>query len=177
MNPNHGFVKLSSNTEVIVAPKVRQAIKPAETSTKLSNNSKEQQTIVPHVCLRNLPELENLSIKAELTTVYMHPDDFHEIGQDIVRIIKIIPGYSFSSSSNSPSRKSVNVDNSININNNNNNNSDDGKDNLLPDEDISLPSKSVYASVQVSHSIPQHHVLLGSAIKSTLNIQDFDIIK
>ncbi|KAI9306558.1 P-loop containing nucleoside triphosphate hydrolase protein [Cunninghamella echinulata] len=193
MNPNHGFVKLSSNTEVIVAPKVRQAIKPAESSTKLSNQSKDQQMVVPHVCLRNLPELEQLSITTanttgvvnDMTSVFIHPDDVQNIGQDIVRITKIIPGYASSTSvtatntantNNNPmgnGRKSTpsNIDN-ININNN-----DDGKDNVLADDDTALPAKSVYASVQVSSSIPQHHILLGSVIKSTLNIQDFDIVK
>jgi peroxin-1 len=164
LNPKNDFIKLTTNTEVIVAPKVRQMAKPADLASSQLSTSDDQKS-TPQTCLRNLPDtFEHNNVKTTDTmTVLIHPDDLCDIELDVVRLSKVIPGYE-----NITSRKHGAS--------NSNENTDD-KENPLADGDHSTPTKAVYAQVQISNSIPRHHVLLGSVIKSTLDLGDFDIIK
>ncbi|KAI8330998.1 P-loop containing nucleoside triphosphate hydrolase protein [Chlamydoabsidia padenii] len=175
LNPKNDFIKLTTNTEVIVAPKIRQPTKPADLSSSQLSATNEQK-VTPHVCLRNLPdslEKDKEEVSEHGLSIIVHPDDLSNIDIGVVRLTKVTPGYETASPSPS-SRKSAPVPTSNTASTNGN---DDDKETLSTDHDLSLPAKAIYAHVQISNSIPRQHVSLGPAIKITLDLGDFDIVK
>ncbi|CAO3600371.1 unnamed protein product [Absidia cylindrospora] len=169
LNPKSDFIKLTTNTEVIVAPKVRQITKPTDlTSSQLS--ASDEQRSPPHTCLRNLPdafEKDASDIPSDAMSVIIHPDDLSDVEIGLVRLSKVVPGFDVSTSSRKPAAAPAS----------NSSESNDDKENTLTDGDLTSPSKAVYANIQISKTIPRYHVLLGSVIKNTLDLGDFDIIK
>ncbi|KAL0077722.1 P-loop containing nucleoside triphosphate hydrolase protein [Phycomyces blakesleeanus] len=85
ISPASPYVKLTTNAEVIVAPKVRQSTKPADIAASKILSAQQQQA-APHVCLRNLPYT-----LPDAHGVWIHPDDSQESG--LVRISKVIPAF------------------------------------------------------------------------------------
>ncbi|KAI7871794.1 P-loop containing nucleoside triphosphate hydrolase protein [Spinellus fusiger] len=84
MIPSHTHLKLTTNAEVIVAPKVRQSTKPADIAAAQLSSTKQQQA-APHVLLRQLP-----CVIETRFGVWMHPEDSKET---LVRVSKVIPGF------------------------------------------------------------------------------------
>lgn len=150
------MIKLTTNSEVIVAPKVRKIAKtPAETAATLM----KVQKAAANICLRNLPpsSTEHINVSG-LAPVMIHPDSASVVtGSKYVRISKVVPAFA--------KRKDA----------------EDGataKDTNSADllDDIS-PAKAIYAPLVLSTSIPANHVLLNESIRLTLDIKDFDIVK
>lgn len=177
LNPKNDFIKLTTNTEVIVAPKVRQLAKPTDlNSSQLS--ATDEQKVVPHICLRNLPdpdENDNHCALEHGLSIVVHPDDLSGIEIGMVRLTKVTPGYESSSRKSASTGASASVPTSGTTTSNNGTNDD--KEGGWTDLDLSSPAKAVYAHVQISTSIPRQHVSLGAVIKTTLDLGDFDIIK
>jgi hypothetical protein len=169
---------LTTNTEVIVAPKVRQLAKPTDlNSSQLS--ATDEQKVAPHICLRNLPTLDKDSPGAleHGLSIVVHPDDLSGIDIGLVRLTKVTPGYESSSrkSASAPTGASAPAP-TVGTTTSNNGTNDD-KEGAWTDLDLSSPAKAVYAHVQISTSIPRQHVSVGPVIKTTLDLGDFDIIK
>ncbi|KAI8084697.1 P-loop containing nucleoside triphosphate hydrolase protein [Halteromyces radiatus] len=150
LNPRNEFVKLTTNTEVIVAPKVRQLTKASDLAASAQfSSAKDQKMSTPHICLRNLSDTPD--IVTTPMSVMIHPDDLSGVSQGLVRLSKVIP---VSTTDN-----------------------DEDKENTMIDDDLSSPAKFVYAFLEISTTIPRYHVSLGSVIKSTLDLDDFDIVR
>ncbi|ORZ02500.1 P-loop containing nucleoside triphosphate hydrolase protein, partial [Syncephalastrum racemosum] len=89
LDPKQGYLKLNTNSEVIVAPKVRKQPKPA---ADVAASLMRQQQLATHICLRNLPDtiLPNLSPR----NVYIHPDSAGDLaGSELVRVSKVTPAF------------------------------------------------------------------------------------
>lgn len=156
LSPSAPVIKLTTNSEVIVAPKVRKLAKtPAETAATVM----KQQKTAANICLRSLPlsSVENLDING-LAPVVIHPDSASIVsGSKYVRISKIVPSFA---------KQKDTEDNAA---------TKDGNGNDLLDE--ITPAKAIYAPLILSTSVPTNHVLLNESIRLTLAIKDFDIVK
>ncbi|KAI8073284.1 P-loop containing nucleoside triphosphate hydrolase protein [Gongronella butleri] len=174
IQPKHAFVKLTSNTEVIVAPKVRKAATAAEdTPTDLSNND-DQAVELPHVDLRAMPAYKDANdapLVLDDLSVYIHPENF--LGQEIVSVIKVVPAYS---QPNQQQQRKANGSSSSNADTAVDANGHDDTNAADPATPPS-PASTLYAAIHLSKQVPRNHVFLGDAIRSTLNLADYDIIR
>ncbi|KAF7730872.1 Peroxisome biosynthesis protein pex1 [Apophysomyces ossiformis] len=151
LNPGHGFVKLTTNSEVIVAPKVRKSSKPADIAAA-QNLSAKQQKLAPHVCLRSVPETVLDASRINKASVFVHPDSVGELaGQSIVRVSKIIPGFSRRETS-------------------------EEKETSGAAEEITQ-AKAIYAPLVLSSDVPKNHVYVDKSIRTTLDMKDYDLLK
>ncbi|KAG0174872.1 Peroxisome biosynthesis protein pex1 [Apophysomyces sp. BC1034] len=151
LNPSNGFVKLTTNSEVIVAPKVRKSTKPADIAAA-HNLSVKQQKLAPHVCLRSVPDVVIDPSHKDRASVLLHPDSAGELaGQSVVRVSKIIPGFT---------RREAN----------------DEKEPVANVEEVAQ-AKAIYAPLVLSTDVPKRHVYIEKSIRHTLEIKDYDMIK
>lgn len=156
VDPESTVVKLTTNSEVIVAPKVRKMAKPV---TEVTAASLIKQKTAPHVCLRSLPLAAATNIDfGGLEPVMVHPDSLDSIQvAKVVRISKVMPVFM---------RQKGGEESGSN------------KDQLAEADNADVASaKAIYATLVLSDSIPRDHVLVGNSIRNTLDIKDFDIVK
>lgn len=156
MTPKAPYIKLTNNTEVIVAPKVRNTTaKTFDQSTAI--NDLQQQQSTPHVCLRTLPDgyLKESSSNLEIR---MHPDSAEAIKEcDQVRITKVVPAYA--------------------QNDRQHGNQQQTGDEKEGDAAIQEQAKSMFARAVFDRSIPENHVYLDQITCLTLKIKAYDIVK
>ncbi|KAJ8659027.1 hypothetical protein O0I10_005409 [Lichtheimia ornata] len=153
LDPKGDVVKLTTNSEVIVAPKVRKQPKQlAEEAADLQ----QQQKSAPHVCLRNLPHFDNAAVEQ----VLVHPDSFEDLErQELVRVSKLTPSFVRHKGPPQPAADDVNAGDAAGTATN-----------------VS-PAKAIYASLAFSRNVPRGHVHLGQSIRNTLQLKDFDLVK
>lgn len=157
LDPKSEYSKLTNMSEVIVAPKVRKQVSNAETVTDLNGEGKTVKKIMPAMSLRVCPVN-----KEEVAPfhVHMHPDMvqslLNENGQvpERVRLTKLIPA--FLSSNNNKKRE------------------EEAGEEVVEE---SLVAKAVFANIVLTTSVPLKHVAIGSVLRNTLELKDFDIVK
>ncbi|KAI7899828.1 P-loop containing nucleoside triphosphate hydrolase protein [Cokeromyces recurvatus] len=148
LDPKQEFLKLTNKAEVIVAPKVRKS-----TTEEVSDisNAVPQQRDLPTISLRVYPSSHpNLSVQ-------IHPDSllsFFDCVPERVRVTKIMPAFMTS-----------------------NKNKQDDDVQLEEERDDLINMKHLFANLVLSKSIPLNHIAMGSILKLTLEIKDFDIVK
>jgi peroxin-1 len=153
LDPKQAYIKLTNQSEVIVAPKVRKptATNPAEDISELSaaNVPKKLQ---PSIGLRTC----SISHEAvDPLAVYIHPDSLEPFHTDIperVRLTKLVPTFMSTNNKNKREEDQVELEESVD-------------------------AKALFANLIVSNAVPLKHVVVGSVLKSTLDIEDFDIVK
>ncbi|KAI8076629.1 P-loop containing nucleoside triphosphate hydrolase protein [Gilbertella persicaria] len=150
IEPKQDYVKLTNQSEVIVAPKVRKSNQSVEEVSELNNQAIIQKT-QPSVRLRAC----SVQLEMDSLSVHVHPDSIESLLNSngdmpsVIRLTKLLPG--FSKSNKEEQQES--------------------------DNDQYSPVKAVFARIYVSLSVPLNHVVIGSILKSTLEIKDFDIVK
>ncbi|CEP16460.1 hypothetical protein [Parasitella parasitica] len=149
MDPKQDFLKLTNQSEVIVAPKVRrQAAAAAQDTTDLQPQQpkKTQPSLGLRTC--SAGSVDPLCVK-------IHPDSMGPLGPkcDKIRLTKLVPAFMSNSSKK--------------------------RDEDQPSQETEEPlvAKAVFASVLVSEDVPLRHVIVGSTLRDTLDIKDFDIVK
>ncbi|KAI8141634.1 P-loop containing nucleoside triphosphate hydrolase protein [Fennellomyces sp. T-0311] len=150
LDPKVPVVKLNTNSEVIVAPKVRKQPKPA---SEVAASLQKQQKAAPHIYLRNLPLAVDIESKAE---IMIHPDSVSDVkGSELVCVAKVQPGFirQKSSEENKDQENEVNGSDTVAI------------------------AKEIYAPLALSSAVPRNHVYVAESIRNTLEIKDFDIVK
>jgi peroxin-1 len=155
LDPKGEFAKLTNMSEVIVAPKVRNKKKDVEESNNFGGDTEQViKKSQPCIGLRVCPnqELDELCIK-------VHPDSIHALGNTVperIRLSKLVPAY-----------------------NNNNKKEENGGEDVLVNGigEESLAAKAIFANLILSKDVPLRHVAIGSILKHTLEIKDFDIVK
>lgn len=152
INPsNADYVKLTNQTEVIVAPKVRRPnTKPQEEELKPVEQKKTHPSVALRVTSLSSVDVDPLSIQ-------VHPDSltaFVDKIPDVVRLTKLIPNF-------------INTKKK----------DEDQNSPTLGDLDEPIHPNSVFSKLVVSTQVPIDHVLVGTALASTLNINLFDIVK
>lgn len=148
LDPKQEFLKLTNQSEVIVAPKVRrQATTAAEETSDLQ--PQQPKKVQPSIGLRTCTVgiIDSLSVK-------IHPDSMGALGQcERIRLTKLVPAFM----SNSNKKRE--------------------EDQQSHENEESLLAKSVFANVVISKKAPLGHIIVGSVLKDTLDIKDFDIVK
>lgn len=150
LDPKQEFLKLTNQSEVIVAPKVRRST--TATAAEETSNLQPQQPkkVQPSIGLRTctVGNVEPLSVK-------IHPESMGILGQqcDRINLTKLVPAFM----SNSSKKRE-----------------DDQQSQEIEE---SLIAKAVFASVVISKEVPLRHIVVGSVLKDTLDIKDFDIVK
>lgn len=149
LDPKQEFLKLTNQSEVIVAPKVRrQATTAAEETSDLQ--PQQPKKVQPSIGLRTctVGNVNSLSVK-------IHPDSMGVLGQQCERICltRLVPAFM----SNSNKKRE--------------------EDQQSQEIEESLLAKSVFANVIISKEVPLRHIAVGSVLKDTLDIKDFDIVK
>lgn len=153
IEPKHEYAKLTNQSEVIVAPKVRKTTQssPSEESALTSSTPKKTQ---PSVTVRAAPCDESVGDLC----VHVHPDCItslrNENGQapQRVRLAKLVPSFLTSSSSRREEEQQQET------------------------EEIPI-AKALFATLVLSTQVPLRHVMIGSVLKDSLEIKDFDMIK
>ncbi|KAI8379654.1 P-loop containing nucleoside triphosphate hydrolase protein [Radiomyces spectabilis] len=153
LDPQNGYVKLNTNSEVIVAPKVRKSTKPADIAAQQLSSVKQQKA-APSVCLRTFPQaipVPGLPV-TDIPSVIIHPDSMGEVaGHTLARITKVIPGFSRRDTNNEENHETT--------------------------AEPILQTKAVYVSVIPSNAVPIGHILVAPCVRQTLEIKDFDYTK
>jgi peroxin-1 len=153
LDPKQAYVKLTNQSEVIVAPKVRRPTATAanEEASELSTTNVSRK-LQPSIGLRTCTIDQETMV--DPLTVYIHPDSL-EIFNDIperVRLTKLVPAFMSANNKNKREEDQVELEESV-------------------------QAKAIFANLIVSKAVPLKHVVVGSVLKSTLEIKDFDIIK
>jgi peroxin-1 len=148
LNPKQEFLKLTNQSEVIVAPKVRR-----QTTTAVEEASdlqpQQPKKVQPSIRLRTctVGNVDSLSVK-------IHPDSMGTFGQyERVCLTKLVPAFMLNS------------------------NKKREDDQQSQETEEPLLAKSVFANVIISKKVPLRHIIVGSVLKDTLDIKDFDIVK
>lgn len=156
MNPKAPYIKLTNNTEVIVAPKVRNTnTKTFDESTAINDLQKRQSS--PHVCFRTLPSSYVKKSSSSLE-IYLHPDSAEAIKDcEHVRITKLVPAYA--------------------QNDKQHGNQQQGGDEKDGEVAVSERARATFAKLVFDRSIPENHVYLDHITRVTLGIKAYDIVK
>ncbi|KAI9267401.1 P-loop containing nucleoside triphosphate hydrolase protein [Sporodiniella umbellata] len=144
IDPSHEYAKLSNNSEVIVAPKVRQKAPVNEENTLNSVINKSKSYFTARVAPAT--EVNELF-------VYAHPRSILSLGEDVPSVVcvsKLIPSFA-----SLPNRKEEEQNDPEEISN----------------------MKALFAKLIVTNDVPLKHVWIGSTLKSSLEVKDFDIVK
>ncbi|KAI8080872.1 P-loop containing nucleoside triphosphate hydrolase protein [Thamnidium elegans] len=154
LDPKQDHLKLTNRSEVIVAPKVRKKEQEV-VETDLNSDKKVAVKVQPSIGLRTCP----LVVKD--LEVHIHPDSvgvlvYNGIVPDRVRLTKLVPVFL----SQNRHRSSA---------------EEEGQPEEVNEE--GLFAKAVFAQLVLSTTVPLKHVAIGSVLKNTLEIKDFDIIK
>jgi peroxin-1 len=157
MSPKAQYIKLTNNTEVIVAPKVRNKdTKTFDESTAINDLQKQQTS--PHVCLRALPHSYSKKAFSESLEIYVHPDSAETIKNcDHVRITKVVPAY---------------AQNDKQQHNQQQNGDEKDGETAIPEK-----AKATYAKLVLDKSIPKNHVYIDEISRVTLGIKTYDLVK
>ncbi|KAI8639618.1 P-loop containing nucleoside triphosphate hydrolase protein [Parasitella parasitica] len=149
MDPKQDFLKLTNQSEVIVAPKVRRQATAAAEET--SESQPQQPKKVQHSVRLRTCSVGNV----DMLSVKIHPDSMGPLGEkcDRIRLTKLVPAYI----SNFKKKRD--------------------EDQPSQETEDSLVAKAVFANVVVSKDAPLRHIIVGSTLKDTLDIKDFDIVK
>ncbi|KAI9481479.1 MAG: P-loop containing nucleoside triphosphate hydrolase protein [Benjaminiella poitrasii] len=156
LDPKHDFSKLTNQSEVIVAPKVRAKPVTGEQEEKdlADVSSSTPQKSLPAVSLRLCPESDHS------LSVQIHPDSivpfFNGRVPERVRISKLVPVFMTATTNKSKREEDAQQDEEV---------------------DEMLHVKALFADLVLSTSIPLNHIMVGSVLKSTLGLETFDIIK
>lgn len=170
LDPKSDYLKLTNMSEVIVAPKVRKQASTAETVTDLNGESgaaggKVVKKIMPAMSLRVCPAEEDTIAPFH---VHMHPDMaqslINENGQvpEKVRLTKLVPAFLSGNNSNNNKKKEEEAAAVA------------GGEEILEE---SLVAKAVFAQVVLTTAVPLKHISVGSVLRNTLELKDFDIVK
>ncbi|KAI8373910.1 P-loop containing nucleoside triphosphate hydrolase protein [Blakeslea trispora] len=155
IEPKQDYVKLTNQSEVIVAPKVRLPTASSlisESSELTATAQKKQPSAHLRVCYSGSKDTSDLSVT-------LHPDaaipllDANGNLPQVVRINKILPVFA------------------------KNNKEEHQQQQEMSDLEGFSPVKSLFAHLHVSSSIPLRHVAIGSTLQSTLGIKDFDLVR
>lgn len=151
IEPKQDYVKLTNQSEVIVAPKVRlptASSLTSESSELTATAQKKQPSAHLRVCYSGSKDTSDLFVT-------LHPDaaipllDANGNLPQVVRINKILPAFAKSNK----------------------------EEQEMSDLEGFSPVKSLFAHLHVSSSIPLRHVAIGSTLQSTLGIKDFDLVR
>jgi peroxin-1 len=154
MSPKVPYMKLTNNSEVIVAPKVRNAnLKASDESTAINDIKKQQSS--PHVCLRALPKNSSPEKSYSKLEIYVHPDSAEVIKDcEHVRISKVVPAYAQNDRQQQQQQGG------------------DEKEGDSADR-----AKATFVKVVFDQTIPENHVYLDQVTCATLGIKAYDIVK
>ncbi|KAI8997534.1 P-loop containing nucleoside triphosphate hydrolase protein [Pilobolus umbonatus] len=151
LDPKQDYLKLTNQSEVIVAPKVRKTTSNQADTSDLNSSSVEKK-IQPSVGLRLCYENAHSDLSVEI-----HPESIQPLvnqnGEipERLKLIQLIPLFM------STNRKT------------------EEDQQQYSDED--LKAKALYVNVVLSKEVPHQHIKVGSVIRRTLGLKDFDIIK
>ncbi|KAI9273142.1 P-loop containing nucleoside triphosphate hydrolase protein [Helicostylum pulchrum] len=157
LDPKGDHLKLTNTSEVIVAPKVRKTKEQEVVETDLNSDKKAAMKVQPSIGLRTCP------LTVDDLEVHIHPDSVdglvcNGVVPDRVRVTKLVPGFLSQNRRRSSTEE------------------EDGQaEEVVKGEDLS--AKAVFAQLVLSTVVPLKHVAIGSVLKNTLEIKDFDIIK
>lgn len=150
LDPKLSHVKLTNMSEVIVAPKVRK--QHVEPTVNDLNAVEKVKKVMPAIGLRVCPEQEDI----ESLSVHIHPDMVQPLMlEDVkrIRLTKLIPAFL----SNKRPQENGNEQ--------------------VEEVEESLVAKAVFANVVLTTSVPLKHIVIGSVLRNTLELKDFDIVK
>ena len=153
LDPKQPYLKLSNVSEVIVAPKVRKNAVQEEKTTDLNATTTTVKKVMPAVGLRVSPQVDVQDLE-----VRVHPDTIQSLIVDgkvpeRIRLTKLVPAFL----SNTAIKKE--------------------EEGGVAELEESLIAKAVFATLVVTPSVPLKHVAIGSVLKDTLELKDFDIVK
>ncbi|KAI8968604.1 P-loop containing nucleoside triphosphate hydrolase protein [Mycotypha africana] len=168
--PKHDVLKLSNTSEVIVAPKVRGSKQPSNAEdvsdlSKAPTDENIQQQQLRAIMLRTCSAI-GFDIKdKESVFVYVHPESIENLTinqkmPDVVNISKVIPTSIKNGSNNIRKREEEQQQ----------------QQQEMP-KDILLNTNAVFAKIIPLNDIPPGHIILGSVLRATLKLKDFDIVK
>lgn len=149
IEPKSDFAKLTNKTEVIVAPKTRRPAPVAEDNLNTSSTIKTQ----PSMKFRVAPSLEE---EVDDLSVYIHPDSL-ELFDKIpirVRLTRLVPIFLSNRREEEQQQQQQQQE------------AEDGP-----------KASALFATLVVSTNVPSKHAWIGSVLRKTLEMKDFDIIK
>lgn len=157
MSPKAPYIKLTNNTEVIVAPKVRNKnTKEFDETTAINDLQKQQSS--PHVCLRTLPYSYSKKTFDGNFDIYVHPDSCDTLNNcDHVRITKVIPAYAQNDKQQQNQQQ----------------NGDEKEGEAASPE----KARATFAKLVLDKSIPKNHVYIDEVTRVTLGIKTYDLVK
>ena len=156
MSPKVPYMKLTNNSEVIVAPKVRNTNPKGSDESTAINGLKKQQTS-PHVCLRTLP-VNFIEKSGAGMEIHVHPDSAEAIKDCVhVRVTKVIPAYAHNDKQHNSQQPL-----------------DDEKES---DSSSAEKARATFAHVVLDRTVPENHVYLDPVTCTTLGIKAYDIVK
>ncbi|CAO3684390.1 unnamed protein product [Umbelopsis ramanniana] len=157
MSPKVPYMKLTNNSEVIVAPKVRNTNPKGSDESTAINDLKKQQTS-PHVCLRTLP-VNFIEKSGAGMEIHVHPDSAEAIKDCVhIRVTKVIPAYAHNDKQHNSQQQPL----------------DDEKES---DSSSAEKARATFAYVVLDRSVPENHVYLDPVTCTTLGIKAYDIVK
>lgn len=151
LDPKQEFLKLTNQSEVIVAPKVRrQATAAAAEEVSDLQSQPQPKKVQPSMGLRTCS-----AVSVDALSVKIHPDSMGALGQSCerVRLTKLVPAFM----SNASKKR-------------------DEDQPAQETEEVPV-AKAVFANVVVTKEVPLRHIVVGSVLKDTLDIKDFDMAK
>jgi len=149
LDPKQEFLKLTNQSEVIVAPKVRSQATAAEEVSDLQSQQ-QLKKVQPSIGLRTCT-----AVGVDALSVKIHPDSMGVLGQQCerVRLTKLVPAFM----SNASKKRD--------------------EDQQSQEMEESPVAKAVFANVVITKEVPLRHIVVGSVLKDTLDIKDFDMVK
>ncbi|KAL9538989.1 hypothetical protein MBANPS3_010537 [Mucor bainieri] len=149
LDPKQEFLKLTNQSEVIVAPKVRRQAAAAEEVSDLQSQPQPKK-VQPSIALRTCS-----AVSVDALSVKIHPDAMGPLGQQCerVRLTKLVPAFM----ANAGKKR-------------------DEDQPAQETEEVPV-AKAVFANVIVTKEAPLRHMVVGSVLKETLDIKDFDMVK
>lgn len=150
LDPKQEFLKLTNQSEVIVAPKVRRQATTAAEGVSDLQSQPQPKKVQPSIGLRTCS-----AVMVDALSVKIHPDAMGALGQQCerVRLTKLVPAFMASASKKR-----------------------DEDQPAAEIEDVPV-AKAVFANVIVTKEVPLRHIVVGSVLKDTLDIKDFDTVK
>ncbi|KAL7321939.1 Peroxisome biosynthesis protein pex1 [Mucor circinelloides] len=149
LDPKQEFLKLTNQSEVIVAPKVRRQATATEEASDLQPQQ-QLKKVQPSIGLRTCT-----AVDVDALSVKIHPDSMGVLGQQYerVRLTKLVPAFM----SNASKKRD--------------------EDQQSQEMEESPVAKAVFANVVITKEVPLRHIVVGSVLKNTLSIKDFDMVK
>lgn len=151
LDPKQAFLKLTNQSEVIVAPKVRRPATAAAEEVSDLQSQAQPKKVQPSIGLRTCS-----AVNVDALSVKIHPDAMGALGQSCqrVRITKLVPAFMAANASKKR----------------------DEDQPAQETEEVPV-AKAVFANVIITKEVPLRHIVVGSVLKDTLDIKDFDMVK